>query len=482
MKFPSSVRARLIFIISGTITALLIVLFMAIVTLARSTLINNEIRNIRSIARTFSVFVLDTIISEGSQKHEKEFILESYILDFIKKEPYLKSILLYDAEERLVATSDFSYFSKSPPEFINFPVTSFAVSFQSQARQVRTINCLYPLQTGQKNWGTLVMGFDATPLMNEIKALFFILTVVAIVLVTVLQLLLYVMISRLTRSLTLLSNVVGQLDFETSKSIILKQSEDEVGILSRAISQLQQRLQSSRNEMLEVQKQVHHAEKLASVGRLAAGVAHEINNPLQGIKNCIQTISNEPDDQQQTENYLKLACEGLENIEIIVRKLLGYARKKTSVIQKVDLAEEMGKVLSLLDYKISSKSIKVSNLLQSCRPTIQGDPTQIQEVFMNLIINAIDALEDKGNIEISYEMDGGLVSIFIKDDGTGIAEPVINKIFDPFFTTKEQEMGTGLGLSVSLGIVESHGGRIQVESEAESGTTFIVTLPAGKKE
>lgn len=476
MAVLSSLKSRLILVISGTITVLLIILFMAIVSTSRAILIQNEVKYVKAITRTFSVVVLDIIIAGQNSPDDDNFFLENYILDFMNKDSSIRYISILDADNNLLATSDFTLFSREQADQSPSAAEPM-ITFLPEGKGPEVINCVYPMQTGNKRWGTLIMGFDAAPLQREIRTLFIMLAGVAIILVVALLFMLYMMISGLTKSLTELSEAVGKIDFESEEIIPLEDSGDEVGILVQAFHQLQYRLQASKKDFVEVQKQVHHAEKLASVGRLASGIAHEINNPLNGIKNCIHTIIKEPENAEQATAYLQLVNEGLDHIETIVRKLLGFARKTTGPQEPTDVGGEIQKILTLLDYKFTKKSISVINDISPDLPFISGHPPYIQEVFMNLIINSVDAVEHGGEIRLESRVGGDRLAILVHDNGSGIDAEHLATIFDPFFTTKQLEMGTGLGLSVALGIVESYGGSIICESKINEGTTFTVTFP-----
>ena len=233
----------------------------------------------------------------------------------------------------------------------------------------------------------------------------------------------------------------------------------------------------SRQELLTVQQQIARAEKLASIGRLASGVAHEINNPLSGLKNCLYAIDREPENYTQTRLYLQLMKEGMEYIETVVQKLLGFARQQPATMEPVDINAVVEKVIRLLDFNIRKRRIVLQTAFAADLPELTGDPQLLSEVFMNILLNAIDAVDERGHVTVSSVREDGAVHVHIEDDGMGIAPEHLAHIFDPFFTTKGPKEGTGLGLSVSLGIVETHGGSIRVRSAPGKGSCFSVELP-----
>lgn len=229
----------------------------------------------------------------------------------------------------------------------------------------------------------------------------------------------------------------------------------------------------------ETQEHLLQSEKLASIGTLAAGVAHEINNPLDGIQNCMRTIINEPGNQEQTLRYLKLASDGLVRIDNIVRKLLDFARQSDLNMGHVNIKEVILKALELVAHRIDEQGIILTQRFDRDIPLILGDGRYLQQVFLNIILNAVDAMPRGGSLTIIGKNEPYKVSISIIDTGCGIPAENLERIFDPFFTTKGVGEGTGLGLSVSLGIVKEHKGNIRVESEINKGSTFTVILPVG---
>jgi signal transduction histidine kinase len=229
--------------------------------------------------------------------------------------------------------------------------------------------------------------------------------------------------------------------------------------------------------------QLEYSNKLASIGRLGAGVAHEINNPLAIINEktgLLKDLISVDEHFPQREKLLRLADSVLYSVERcsrITHRLLGFAKQIDMQRERVDMHNLINEVLGFLGREAEYRNINVSVSGVGEFPTIESDRGQLQQVFLNIINNAFDALSDGGNIMITMqEQPGNMIEVCISDDGPGIPEEVLPKIFEPFFTAKK-EHGTGLGLSITHGIVERLGGRIDVQSEVGRGTTFIVSLP-----
>jgi two-component system NtrC family sensor kinase len=228
-----------------------------------------------------------------------------------------------------------------------------------------------------------------------------------------------------------------------------------------------------------VRKTVAESERLATIGQLAAGVAHELNNPLTGILLYCDVVLNEmPKDSPQRENLEKINNEAMR-CKSIIRGLLDFARPKMPEIKASSINQILESTLSLVKNQPIFLNISVENNLDANLPLIEIDPDQIQQVFMNIIINAAEAMKDKGDLSIKSQLsrDNKYIEISFSDSGPGIKPEQLKRIFEPFFTTKETSHGVGLGLAVSYRVIKDHKGSIDVISEVNKGTTFIIKLP-----
>jgi signal transduction histidine kinase len=248
--------------------------------------------------------------------------------------------------------------------------------------------------------------------------------------------------------------------------------------------ELEEKVKLRTLELEDAQKQLAHSEKLATIGTLSGGVAHEINNPLAAVLTNAQMLKMTITDPEDLES-VQLIEEGAKRCQAIVQKLMKYARKPTGdqLIKDVSLNQVIETVLSFLRYQLEQENIKVETRFNSIS-TVKGVSNELEQVFTNVILNAKDAIKvakNSGVIEIQTSERNGSVFASVKDDGVGIPADRLNKIFDPFFTDKDIGKGTGLGLSISYGIVAKHGGKIEVSSAENKGAKFIVTLPNAKK-
>lgn len=227
-----------------------------------------------------------------------------------------------------------------------------------------------------------------------------------------------------------------------------------------------------------LEEQLQHAEKMASVGLLAAGLAHEVNTPLAGISSYTQLLRGQLEAADPRQGLLEKIERQSFRAAKIINGLLNFSRSSGTEFGAVDLNKVLLDVLSLVEHQIEASKIRVRRELAGELPAVRGNENRLQQVFFNLVLNARDAMPRGGWLTIATSADGDTVVAEVRDTGHGIRREHIRRIYDPFFTTKGIGQGTGLGLSVSYGIVQEHGGAIFVDSTPEQGTTFQVALPA----
>ncbi|MFQ6135890.1 MAG: ATP-binding protein [Candidatus Hydrothermarchaeales archaeon] len=242
--------------------------------------------------------------------------------------------------------------------------------------------------------------------------------------------------------------------------------------------QLERKVEERTRELRKAQQQLIQSEKLAAIGQLAAGVAHEINNPLTNILLDAELLHQKALEGDLAKERLEEIISQVGTVARITRNLLEFARQSEVEIKSLDITALLEKSLEMLSFQLTN--IRLEKDFQPNLPELRGDSSQLQQVFLNIITNAIQAMPDGGRLGISIVRENGFIRVDISDTGLGIAEEDLGKIFDPFYTTKGVGGGTGLGLSICLGIVERHGGDIRVESKVDKGSTFTVRLPIGE--
>ena len=244
---------------------------------------------------------------------------------------------------------------------------------------------------------------------------------------------------------------------------------------------LEKKVEERTQELQETQAQLIQSEKLASIGQLAAGVAHEINNPLGVMLGFTQVMLKKlPESDRLCKPLSSIEREGLR-CKKIIQGLLDFSRRSTPTLQPVNLNESVEAACKLIEHQITIDNVRLIKGLAPNLPNIEADANQLQQVFVNLIVNAYQAMHQGGDLRITTRAVGNQVQAIFADSGMGISPENLKHIFDPFFTTKEVGKGTGLGLSVSYGIIESHGGKIEVDSQVGGGTRFVVSLPVNRE-
>jgi len=289
---------------------------------------------------------------------------------------------------------------------------------------------------------------------------------------------------------TLISKAGNKIPVQLSATVLF-QEQEEIGVVGffRDLRDIRKMAQQFAD-----QARLLHQDKMISLGKLAASVVHEINNPLSGILNytrlMIKILSRgalSQDNVQKFQSYLTLMESEISRCSKIVSNLLAFSRKSKLEFSEVDITELLKKCILLSEHKLTLQNIHIETRLQLDMPAVLGDFNQLQQCVINLIFNAIDAMPNGGilSIESCFNPEKRVIQITIGDSGSGIPKEDLNYIFDPFFTTKIEGKGLGLGLSTVYGIIDRHKGTISVESEVGKGTTFTLKLPlkrdAGKR-
>ena len=300
------------------------------------------------------------------------------------------------------------------------------------------------------------------------------LTLVALPSVLVLGLVLaYILLNQILKPIRILSMESGGMEMDSPLPMEMTALRQRVHSLIENVDQTQSELQQSRAHLLQ-------AEKLAMVGKLAAGVAHTIRNPLTSVNMRLFSLERSLKLSQTQREDFEVIAEEVRHIDTIVQNFLEFARPPKLKMQSISPSEVVDMALQLLRHRLESYGVQVELDRQHPLPEVKADPEQLKEVLINLLVNACEAMGEGGSILIREEEGvaeplGRVVVIRVKDNGPGIPKSVRDKVFQPFFSTKEE--GTGLGLSIAYRIVEEHGGWLSLKSREGEGTTFTITLP-----
>ena len=348
--------------------------------------------------------------------------------------------------------------------------------------------------------GMLYVGMLEAPyldLRNQVVFTFLGIAFLSVILLSVIAYYVSVSISKPIRELALASDRIAKGDLSQSVRI---ESHDEIGQLANSFNQmtvalqkatenylsctrtLEKKVEEKTDELEKTQDYLIQSEKLASLGKLAAGIAHEINNPLTSILINSYLISEMLENDVAFGENIKLIIDETNRCSKIVKGLLEFSRQSPPEKEFANINEVIEKTLLLFESQVLANNVRVEKKLNENLPVILIDVNKIEQVLTNLILNALDAMPGGGILVISSQMsvDNQFVEVKIRDTGSGIPKEYVSQIFDPFFTTKGIK-GTGLGLSVSYGIVQQHDGTINVQSEVGKGTTIVISLPVEEK-
>lgn len=422
----------------------------------------------------------NTLIYQEVGLVEEGGLMENHIAGLLSnEEAAVLDVVVFNSEGRTIAANNYKWYHVGP----DHPVLQAAMQATNLEivpdlrHNPQEVEVVMPLQIGGKRFGSLVMQFSLQKEFAYLAAFrnrLLLLTLVGMVI----SILLAIFIAKtLAQPIKRLLAEMSQISTVNLQSGLISRRSDEIGQLERGFLRMLRRLRKAAAEKEKSQQALIQAEKLAALGTLVAGVAHEINNPLAGLYNCLRRIETAPDDTSQTKKYAGLMRKALRHIETTVQNLLNFARQNELTTQPVNLNAIILNAVELLHYKMKKHGIDLKLDLAENLPAIHGDEIALEQVFLNLFLNAIDAMAEQGRLEVASQAMNGEVVVEVKDSGHGIPEKELAHIFDPFYTKKDVGKGTGLGLSVVRGIVSNHRGHIDVQSIIDKGSTFRLRFP-----
>ena len=433
-----------------------------------------------SLTETFAVPLTDALMYEELGLVTEEGLIENYINGIVERNHELvRYVVITDADGVAVHSNVWNLLGRRYPGA--FDRAAFGKPSAVEQRtlpggepilEVRT-----PLSISSRFWGSLAMGFTLAPVEEEARVIAKRAGFIALILMLGNSILTAVYVETLIRPILGLHNTMSRAEHGDLEARATVKRSDEVGELAAAFNRMMQELERARRREDVRRVQLAHTEKMVAVGTLAAGVAHEVNNPLAGILTCLETIRANPEDAETRLRYLDLVQDGIKRIEHTVLNLLGFSRPGAIRVQPTSLNEDLRHVAELVQYQLRKNNVDVEYDLSEADPIVLVDHFQMEQLFLNLILNAIEAMPKGGKLTLRTRLEGESGVGEVADTGTGIPEEIRDRIFDPFFTTREVGKGTGLGLSVSYNIVAAHGGTISVESRVGEGSTFRVTFP-----
>ncbi len=431
----------------------------------------------KALVESLAISCTNTMLYEEIGLVEEGGLLDNYISDLMQRRDLnIHYAMILDPKGKVIAhNSIVEVGSVYQDEMTKRVLSSWDTILQYSTDNVLDIST--PLAISTKRWGTLRIGISLQNLKKEVSSMIwkYILYTSLFILIGIgVITFLFGLITKPLKSLTKEMDETGPGVDPSSFSVI---REDEIGILQRSFYRLLKRIKDDEKEKERTHRNLILTEKMAAIGKLTSGVAHEINNPLGGLLNCIYHFKRGDLSPERQKEYLQLMEDGVIRIQKTVTNLLEYARTPHLERSETDFHVIIDKSLPLLDHLIQKKQIEVVKEISDQLPSIEVDQNQMSQVLVNLFLNSIQAMEDGGTLKIGAIAQDGRLVVTISDTGKGIPEKILPKVFDPFVTTQGEGKGTGLGLWITQGIVERHGGTIQLWSQEGQGTTVEIRLP-----
>lgn len=432
----------------------------------------------RQMVSSLASPIINALLYEEMGVIEEGGLLDNFIEE-IKNNAGFPVVYAYVTDQygRVLAHNDYSEYGKTYTD----PLTSDAIA---QKRYISRLNSLsgpyppvldlaMPLHIYGKTWGALRVGVSTAPLEEELHALARRIVGVASVFFLFGAVLSYLIGLNMSRPLQRLTELMSAVSTRNLSVELPYRRPDEIGMLQESFREMIDRLRRSEAEREQAMAQLIQSEKLASIGKIVAGVAHEVNNPLATIATCLHNLREESAVQDRN---LEIISQGAERIERIVRQLTDFSRSGTLELQQVPSDSFFAESAEFARMALRRHEVRFE-AFDRCQPlTLTMDKSKIQQVILNLLINAADASETGGLVRLTASNDQDTYTLAIHDQGCGIPDDVVDQIFDIFYTTKPPGEGTGIGLAICKSIIEMHGGSLRLESKP-GDTTFFVTIP-----
>lgn len=481
--FPGaySLQKRFIIVASVALFALIVIVSCIIIKRELRFMYSNIERQGRLLAKVLAIPITDALKYKKVGIMPLEGLIDKYVGEvFGETDIDLIYLAVLDEKGRVIAHNDFN---RTGMDFHNL-LTEKAVASKStivyKIYDERVGNDVLdfgaPLYAGVKRLGTLKYALSLRKVDNEVKAAVLkVLLVSALFLIGVVSIIMFLN-RRFIKPVTELADTIENADSDIFDIEVDIKASDELVLLGQSFNRMMRRIRESNNELKHAHDKFLQSQKLASIGVLTAGVAHEINNPLGGMFNCLEILNTKEGSIEFRKRYLDLIEDGLGRIENTVGKLLWMSRKSERKPQVVEIKQVLEDVYGFIEYRLKNSNITYSEQIEGGLCVFM-DPHDLMQVLINLEINAIQSMNNGGgSLRINAFRKNSSVALEVSDTGEGIDEITQDKIFDPFFTTKQPGEGTGLGLWLTYEIVKNYNGDVSMTSEKGKGSTFVVKL------
>ncbi len=434
----------------------------------------------RSLTEVLAIPITDALMYEELGLVSEGGLIENTIDEVVRRNrDLIRYVVVTDPTGRVTHSNRWQLLGRRFPRALGpdavgrGPVTETLVDSDG----MRVLEVRTTLNISTRYWGSLAAGFSLKPVEQTVEAIGKRVALMALILMFGNSVLTALYVETLIRPILGLNATMKRAGRGDLSVRCEDRRKDEVGELAAAFNRMMDELERSRELEAVRRSQLAHTEKMAAVGALAAGVAHEVNNPLAGILACLENIENAPADEGMRRRYLELIRDGIQRIERTVQNLLDFSRPREMTLEPTSINHNIRHVVELVSYQLNRAGVELGLELDPGEPEVLADHFQMEQLLLNLVLNAIQAMPDGGRLTLRTRVEGETIVVEVEDTGTGIAPEIRGRIFDPFFTTRDVGEGTGLGLAVSDAIVRAHGGAIELESEEGRGTVFRVRLP-----
>ena len=418
--------------------------------------------------------------------HDLKDFLDYFIIQSMQQDKRIRHVAITDTTGKIIASSDTTRYGEMSIDQDSLAVLKNLEIIVSEQRfaDEPALNITVPLNINSKSWGGLRIVLSTRDVDLAIAArrqeILFIASLFCILSLLIVRVGANILAKPVIRLAGIMDSIKNNVDLEQIEAFreipVMRKRRDEIGTLQNSFLWMIQRLREADREHKKAMETLIQTEKMVSIGRLASGVAHEINNPLGGIAICFKNLVQADLDEVAQKEHIEVINESLQRIKTIVGQLLHFARMTVKDPRPGDINGLIRRILLLLNYRLTEKQITVRTELTDL-PPVMMDENMMGQVLMNILLNALQAMDDHGILTIRTEGKGEHGLVTIEDTGPGIPPEILSCIFEPFFTTKAVGEGTGLGLSISKSIAEQHGGAIDVESQAGHGAKFMIMIP-----
>ena len=417
--------------------------------------------------------------------------LDIYTLGAIAREakglPDVSYSYIYDDKGRIVGDfhADNRLFLATPTDELSQRMIRSESALLDIDYEKGILDIFKPVILGHQKLGGIRLGFDLNPMLREMRLLTYRSFGISAAIFLIGAGIIFAITLKMTKPIEQLTIATKRIEEGDLQYRVGIKREDEIGDLAKAFDQMAERLFRREQELKQSQVTLRRADRLSSLGLLTAGLAHEIRNPLVAIRTFTQLLPERYEDVEFRNGFQGLALKEVDRICGLINDLLSFARPSRPNVAPENISDVVENIARILDAQAKDKNVEITRQFDLSLPKVWIDKEQMKQVFMNLILNSIQAMKDGGTISISTRLTARnnadlvkeYVQVEVRDNGIGIPPENLENIFDPFFTSKDE--GSGLGLAVSHQIVQEHGGYVIVESTVGQGTSFFVQVPIG---